>query len=321
MSGVMIVGFADREHLCDIQLLHKGRELANSLSEPLLLVSVGSKIREYKHNISDSTYNICDYSLKHYNPSLYSEAVISLVEKEEPSVLLIAATEYGRDLAAVIAAKLRVGLTADCTELCICSKTKYLLQTRPAYGGNVMATIVGKGKFPQMATVRPDVFKIEDIPSSCEKIVLFPFISKEDNKTKVLERKEVLGEVLSLNDAQIVVSGGAGLQNEEGVSLLREFASLLGAELSASRLAVMNNLLPRDIQVGQTGQTIRPKIYIACGISGAVQHMAGVSNSDKIIAINNDPSAPIFRYADVALQGDVFEILPILIDELKKKGL
>lgn len=262
---------------------------------------------------------LCESSvLEHYRTEPYSEVIIEMVKQYKPEIILTGATTQGRDLAGSVATKLETGLTADCTGLEICPETGNLLQTRPAFGGNIMATILCPNTRPQMSTVRPKVFPVPPKTDKKGEIVNFSFdFSKLNIRTEVLEYLP-FEEKISLADAEIIVSGGRGLGKPENFEILKELADTLGAALGASRAAVDAGWISYEHQVGQTGKTVRPKIYIACGISGSVQHMAGMKHSDIIIAINKDPEAPIFKISNYGIVGDLNVIVPLLTKELKK---
>lgn len=262
---------------------------------------------------------LCESSvLEHYRTEPYSEVIIEMVKQYKPEIILTGATTQGRDLAGSVATKLETGLTADCTGLEICPETGNLLQTRPAFGGNIMATILCPNTRPQMSTVRPKVFPVPPKTDKKGEIINFPFdFSKLNIRTEVLEYLP-FEEKISLADAEIIVSGGRGLGKPENFEILKELADTLGAALGASRAAVDAGWISYEHQVGQTGKTVRPKIYIACGISGSVQHMAGMKHSDIIIAINKDPEAPIFKISNYGIVGDLNVIVPLLTKELKK---
>jgi electron transfer flavoprotein alpha subunit len=252
--------------------------------------------------------------LAHYQTVPYTKVLAEAITQFKPAIVLIGATHIGRDLAPRLARRLELGLTADCTELAIDPREGHLLQTRPAFGGNVMATILSKRTRPQMATVRPGIMKAlpRDQGRRGEIIPLKVRLTKGDLATKLLEVvKEKKGRV-DLSQARIIVAGGRGCGSEKGVRGLQELAEALGGELAGSRVAVELGWIPMERQIGQTGQSVRPELYIACGISGAIQHKAGMQNAKHIIAINKDPLAPIFEIADYRLVGDLQEIVPAL---------
>jgi electron transfer flavoprotein alpha subunit len=270
-------------------------------------------------NCFDKVYVIQDEHLKDYSTEYYSKIAIDVIKKVKPQIVLIGATTQGRDLAPRISSYLNTGLTADCTGLDINEKGQ-LAATRPTFGGNLMATILCKN-MPQMATVRPKVLKKADEPivKDTQFIEITPQIDNIDAKVKFVEFiKNIQTTGKRIDESEIIVSGGKGLKSPEGFKMLEELASVLGGAVGASRAAVDAGWVDHSIQVGQTGKTVMPKLYIACAISGAIQHTVGMNASEKIIAINKDPKAPIFQVADLGIVGDVFEIVPELIKALKK---
>ncbi len=322
--GVMVLCQWKEGNLLSLskQLLWKGKQLARQLGEPLMAAALGCDITHDGQNVfafgAEELYLIDDLTLKIYTATRYGAALELILQKASPSILLVGATEEGRDLAARVAAKMGTGLTADCTELAIQPEKGLLLQTRPAYGGRVKATIVCENRRPQMATVRKNVFPTPKPmkPFDIGKITNLShlFHTPEDGisivKETILPKQS---EFSRMENAQVVVACGRGMQNQQGVQLICELAQALGGTVGASRGAVEDGLLAQGWQVGQTGSTIRPKLYIACGISGAVQHMAGIWGAQKIVAINHDPHAPIMDLADYAVWADTFEVLPKLI--------
>lgn len=268
----------------------------------------------------DNVYVVKDERLKNYSTEYYSKIAIDVINEIKPQIVLIGATTQGRDLAPRISSALNTGLTADCTSLDINEKGQ-LAATRPTFGGNLMATILCKN-MPQMATVRPKVLKPADNPpvKNTKFIEIKPDIDNITPKAELVDFiKNIQTTGKRIDEAEFIVSGGKGMKSPEGFKLLEELANILNGSVGASRAAVDAGWADHAIQVGQTGKTVTPKIYIACGISGAVQHVVGMNSSDKIIAINNDPSAPIFQIADLGIVGDVFEIIPELIKQLKDK--
>ena len=257
---------------------------------------------------------------KHYTTDAYAIALVSLVEKYGPTSMLIGATNNGRDLGPRVSCRLHTGLTADCTALDIDDETGNVAWTRPAFGGNLMATIICPNHRPQIGTVRPGVFKKGDAVEAKAEIVKEDIHVAEDQiRTQVIELiKEMGGENVDLEGAEIIVSGGRGVGGPEGFDTIKALADALGATVGASRAAVDAGWIAHAHQVGQTGKTVGPKLYIACGISGAIQHLAGMSGSDCIVAINKDPDAPIFDVADYGVVGNLFEVLPVLTEEIKK---
>lgn len=314
-----------------LELLGKARELARQLQVPLAGVLVGDDLsgaaRETARFGAERIYLLCSPQLRHYTTCAYARVVCDLVRERHPDILLMPATPQGRDLAPRIASALGVGLTADCTDLQIGSfvdpKTgkrhdRILLQIRPAWGGNIIATIVNPYTRPQMATVREGMLKMPhpDEGATAEIITYRITLPQDVLVTRIL--KEELSEyTVNLKSAKIIVAGGAGMGSRENFDMLRQLAVLLNAEIGATRAAVDAGFIGHEHQIGQTGITVRPKLYIACGISGAVQHLAGMDGSRKIVAINIDPQAPIFRIAHYGIVGDVRDVVPMLIATYK----
>lgn len=266
----------------------------------------------------DRVYIVQDERLEKYSTELYSKIAVDVIKEVKPQIVLIGATTQGRDIAPRISSSLNTGLTADCTSLDINEKGM-LAATRPTFGGNLMATILCKN-FPQMASVRPKVLKKADQPivKNTQFIELKPEIDNIEKRVELVEFiKNIQSTGKRIDEAEIIVAGGKGLKTPEGFKLLEELANILGGAVGASRPTVDAGWADHSIQVGQTGKTVMPKLYIACGISGAIQHVVGMSGSDKIIAINKDPHAPIFNVADIGIVGDVYEIIPELISQLK----
>lgn len=308
-----------------IELLGCASELAKKLKEELSAVLLGApnqKLTKIANELitygAKKVYMGEDKNLKEYTTSPYSKIIIDLIKDKNPSTLLLSATHIGRDLAPRISRNLGVGLTADCTELTIDQETKHMLQTRPAFGGNVMATIISPKSRPQLATVRPGVMSAlkQDKKRKGEIIKIKPKISKKDFMTKLIEFVKAPHENVNLQDANVIVAGGRGLGSEKGFRLLQELAQVIGGEVAGTRVTVENGWLTADRQVGQTGQVVRPELYIACGISGAIQHKAGMQDSKVIVAINKDPDAPIFEVADYSIVGDLHEVVPAIIKAL-----
>lgn len=329
-KGILIYAQTDRNGFLQnvvLELANAARKLSEQLENceiSALLITDGTNLSKNKEILSkngfDKVYIAKSEEFKHYSTDYYSNIAIKLIKDTEPEIVLIGATTQGRDLAPIISSTLNTGLTADCTSLNIDEKGR-LAATRPTFGGNLMATILCKN-YPQMATVRPKVLPKSDIEIQKNT----EFIDVQFNLSEIKNRVEFLDFVLNknscdirLDEAEIIVAGGKGMKSGQGFDLLEEVARLLGASVGASRGAVDMKLADSSIQIGQTGKTVVPKIYLACGISGAVQHTVGMSGSDKIIAINKDKNAPIFKIADVGIVGDVFEILPELIKALKER--
>jgi len=306
------------------ELLGKGRELAAARKCELAAVVMGEGVehlcRQAMGYGAEKVYLMDAPVLHHYRTEAYSRGVCALVEKYRPEVILMGATGLGRDLAGVVATVLATGLTADCTGLSIDDKGN-LMQTRPAFGGNIMATIVCDKFRPQMSTVRPHVMAMPPFdPQAKGEIVREPApVSEEEIQVKVLEilLDGGAGSQVDIAGAEFIVSGGRGMMAKENFAMLQELADVLGGVVGASRSAVDAGWMPPDRQVGQTGKTVRPKVYIACGISGAIQHLVGMQDSDVVIAINRDQEAPIFQVATYGIVGDIFKIVPALTRKLK----
>ncbi|SMB91438.1 electron transfer flavoprotein alpha subunit apoprotein [Desulfonispora thiosulfatigenes DSM 11270] len=307
------------------ELLGIGRKLADDLGVKLAGILLGSDVKDKTKDIfeygADQVYLVDDPVLKDYRTEAYSHCVESLVDKYKPEIMLMGATTQGRDLAGYVATKLQTGLTADCTELAIEQESRLLLQTRPAFGGNVMATIVCKESRPQMSTVRPRVMPMpEKRPGNKGEVIEEKNTLQEDDiATKILEIVSEGGGLVYLDRADIIVSGGKGVGSKENFKILQDLADVLGGTVGASRAAVEAGWMEQSRQVGQTGTTVRPKIYFALGISGAIQHLVGMQTSDVIVAINNDPDATIFNVANYGIVGDLKKIVPELTKELKKR--
>jgi electron transfer flavoprotein alpha subunit len=306
------------------ELLGKGKELALDRGCELAAVVMGDGVEELCRQAicygAEKVYLMDAPVLRHYRTEAYQRGVCALVEKYRPEVILMGATGLGRDLAGVVATKLATGLTADCTGLSIDEKGN-LMQTRPAFGGNIMATIVCDKFRPQMSTVRPHVMPMPHyFPSAQGEIVRESVpVTEEEMKVKVLK---ILmdgggGSDVDISGADFIISGGRGMMGKENFAMLQELADVLGGVVGASRSAVDAGWMPPDRQVGQTGKTVRPKVYIACGISGAIQHLVGMQDSDVVIAINRDPEAPIFQVASYGIVGDLFRIIPALTSKLQ----
>jgi electron transfer flavoprotein alpha subunit len=316
-----------KAHPVSWELLGVGRILARDLGVELAAFILGSKIRGLAEEAfaygADKVYLIDDPLLAHYLTETYLNASISLIRKYKPEIVLMGATGLGRDLAGAVATELRTGLTADCTGLSIDKKRRLLEQTRPAFGGNIMATIMTEKVRPQMASVRPHVMpKPEAQPGRTGTVITEPFtVAEQQIQSAVLEVIPLLTDhSVNISAAPVIVSGGRGMLNADSFKMLFELAELLGGVVGCSRSAVDAGWVPHERQVGQTGKTVRPKLYIACGISGAIQHLVGMQDADYIIAINKDKSAPIFEVAHLGIVGDVFEVIPSLIEKLRQSG-
>lgn len=306
------------------ELLGKGRELANDLSVQLSGVLLGDKVRGKTNEIiqcgADKVYLIDDPVLEHYRTPPYAHALVKLARQYQPEIILLGTTSLGRDLAGTVATRLGTGLTADCTVLEIDKETRLLKQTRPAWGGNIMATILCKKHRPQMASVRPRVMNMpEPDPNHQGDLVEENLgLQEKDVPQKYVGFEPEPGTALYLDKADVIVAFGKGIGSQENFARIKTLSKLLGGTLGASRAAVEAGWLGPEHQVGQTGQTVRPRLYIAFGISGAIQHLVGMQSSDFIVAVNKDPEAHIFRVADHGIVGDINDILPLLIEDLKK---
>ncbi|WP_444641912.1 electron transfer flavoprotein subunit alpha/FixB family protein [Caproiciproducens sp. R1] len=309
-----------------LELLTPGRKLAAAQGGELVGVVIGSRVDEAVKSAAahgaDRIISVDGPEFRRYTTDAYTDAFYILVEKYGPTAVLIGATCVGRDMGPRLSCRLKTGLIADCTALDIDEASGNVAWTRPAFGGNLMATILCSDHRPQIGTVRPGVFKKPEAESgrSVEVIREDIHVPAERIRTELLEDiKEAGGALVDLEGAEFIVSGGRGLGGPEGFAPVRELADALGATVGASRAAVDAGWIPHSHQVGQTGKTVAPKVYIACGISGAIQHLAGMSGSDVIIAINKDPDAPIFSVADYGVVGNLNEVLPILTAEIKKR--
>ncbi|NVM43696.1 MAG: electron transfer flavoprotein subunit alpha, partial [Candidatus Lokiarchaeota archaeon] len=311
-KGVWVIAehYKKKIHNVAFQLLGKGRELSDTLSVKLTFVILGDSFDEQLEDFGqygmDEIIYVKSPILKDYYSDLYVKVISELIIENKPEIILIGATPTGRDFAPRVAKRLNAGLTADCTALSIDLETKNLLQTRPTFGGNIMATIRTPSSRPQMATVRPGIFiapKKRKKKASIRKIN-YSFEEK-DSVSKIVKVINTSKAIVNLEDAKIIVAGGRGVGSKENFKLIEDLANALGAELGGSRITIELNWLEPDRQIGQTGVTVSPKLYIACGISGAIQHIVGMENSGVIVAINKDPSAPIFNVAHYGIVGDI----------------
>jgi electron transfer flavoprotein alpha subunit/NAD-dependent dihydropyrimidine dehydrogenase PreA subunit len=310
-------------HRVSLELLGKAQELASVLKHEVSALLLGDNVSGLCDTLiehgADWVYLAEDRALKHYRTDSYTEVIEDLVKKHKPNMLLMGATHIGRDLAPRVSRRVEVGLTADCTELNIDPEEGILLQTRPAFGGNVMATIANRYSRPQMATVRPGVMEVVAKPGHKGKVIRHPIsLKEEDIGTRILEVVREKKKKVNLSEAKVVVAGGRGVGNAKGFAILEDLARIFDGEVAGTRVAVEEGWIPAERQVGQTGQSVRPELYIACGISGAIQHRAGMMNSRYIIAINKDPRAPIFQVADWGLVADLYEAVPEMIEQLKQ---
>ncbi|MGE5576186.1 MAG: electron transfer flavoprotein subunit alpha/FixB family protein [Syntrophothermus sp.] len=309
-----------------LELLGEGAKLAGALGAELSGVLLGQGVEglvpeAWAHG-AQTVYLIDDPLLKNYRTQPYAHGLVSLVQRYKPEIMLLGATTLGRDLASAVATRLETGLTADCTRLAIDPQTRLLEQTRPAFGGNIMATILCANRRPQMATVRPRVMDMPARdPSRHGRLIRHELGLREDQMlTRMVDFvSDEASEVVNLVDADIIVAGGRGMGSPKNFALLEDLAKAVGGVVGASRAVVDAGWISYAHQVGQTGQTVRPKVYIACGISGAIQHLVGMQTSDIIIAINNDPQAPIFKVVTYGIVGDVLQVLPMLTEQLRSK--
>jgi len=325
-KGVWIFGEQKNGIISNVvfELLGAGRKLADDLDVPLSAVLIGENIETIANDLishgADNVYVVDNPSLKLFNDESYSDIFVQLITRYKPEIVLMGATTYGRSLAPRVASRLNTGLTADCTGLEIDPERKILLQTRPAFGGNLMATIICPNHRPQMATVRPKVMKALEPDTGRKGEIIKPEIKIPENVSiKVKDVVTDICEMVNLTDADIIVSAGRGIGDPKNLKLVEELARVLGGAVGASRAVVDAGWIEYSHQVGQTGKTVGPKVYFACGISGAIQHLAGMSSSDIIIAINKNPDAPIFKIATYGIVGDVLEVLPALINEFKSR--
>jgi len=266
----------------------------------------------------DNVYVIKSEKLENFREQTFADAFSKLINKYKPNIVIAAATMIGRSFIPSVAAKIKTGLTADCTDIDIDEETGLLVQTRPTFGGNLMAKIICKYHRPQMATIRPKIFSPAEVIDGKDGNIIEENIEIEDDGNVEILGREKVENVVDLQEAEIIVSGGRGMKGPENFDIIKEFASLLGGAVGASRAAVDSGWIPYPHQVGQTGKTVKPKIYIACGISGAIQHLAGMQTSDFIIAINKDREAPIFKVANLGVVGDLFEVVPLVIKKIKQ---
>lgn len=305
------------------QLVGKARELADTLGAKAVAVLLGHNVDNLAQELiwdgADEVLVADHPLLEHYRTDAYTKAFASLVQEKKPEIVLFGATHIGRDLAPRVAQRLHTGLTADCTGLDIDESERLLLQTRPAFGGNIMATIACPRYRPQMATVRPGVMRAlpEDKTRTGEITRVEVDLAETDLMTKILEIVKEGKHTVDLEEAKVIVTGGRGLGGPDGFKLIEQLAALLGGAVGASRAAVDAGWISHDHQVGQTGKTVHPELYIACGVSGAIQHQAGMKDAKYIIAINKDPSAPIFQIADFGVVGDLYKVIPALIKEIE----
>ena len=317
-----------------LELCTKTRDLADTLGVKMAAVLIGWNVRELSHRLiahgADRVYHVNDKKLEHYRTLPYSRVMCELIGKHKPQIVLYGATPLGRDLAPRIASEMKAGLTADCTALDIGDYTErttkevhkdLLLQIRPAFGGNIIATIINYDRWPQMATVREGVMRMNppDPKRTGEIIDEKVKLNGLDEVVKLIERHREERKV-NLKGARVIVAGGGGMGSKDNFQLIRDLAGVIGGEVGASRAAVDSGWIGKEHQIGQTGTTVRPALYVACGISGTVQHRAGMEESAKIVAINQDKDAPIFGVAHYGIVGDVSKVIPMMIKAIKERG-
>jgi len=324
---VYVEQFEGHAHEVSWELLGVGKRLAGDLGVELAAFVLGENIKHLADEAfsygADKVYVVDSPQLKHYRTNSYLHGSVSLINKYRPEIVLMGATGLGRDLAGAVATDLKTGLTADCTGLTIDKKMRLLEQTRPAFGGNIMATILTETRRPQMASVRPHVMpKPEQQPGRKGQLIEEKFtLAEDDIPTKVLEIIRSASESsVNIAGAKILVAGGRGMLNAENFKMLECLAEHIGGVVAGSRCAFDEGWIKHERQVGQTGKTVHPKLYIACGISGAIQHLVGMQDSEYIIAINKDKTAPIFEVAHLGIVGDVFEVIPALIEKLEQSN-
>ncbi len=305
-----------------LELLGEGRRQADKLGVKLTALLLGDNVAHLADELAkhgaDEVLVAEDKNLAHYTTDAYTKVICDLATERKPGILFVGATFIGRDLGPRVAARLNTGLTADCTSIDVEVENGDLLATRPAFGGNLMATIACPNHRPQMATVRPGVFeKVNTDGANCKIEKVTVSLSDSDVRTKVLETIKTAKDIVDISEAKIIVAGGRGVGSKENFDLVKELAEALGGVVAGSRAAVEKGWIENAYQVGQTGKTVKPTIYIACGISGAIQHVAGMQDSEVIIAINKDETAPIMQVADYGIVGDIKKVLPELIAQVK----
>jgi electron transfer flavoprotein alpha subunit len=310
-------------HQVSLELMGKARELGTFLGQEISALLLGENVAGLSEILiehgADQVFLAEHSALKDYRTTAYTKVIEELVKEYRPNILLMGATHIGRDLAPRVSRRVGVGLTADCTELSIDPQEQILLQTRPAFGGNVMATIANRYSRPQMATVRPGV--MEAVAKRGKGNIVSHSVSLDEGQigTRILELVKEKKKKVNLTAAKVIVAGGRGAGDAGGFRVLEELAAMFGGEVAGTRVAVEEGWIPPERQVGQTGQSVRPELYVACGISGAIQHRAGMMNSRYIVAVNKDARAPIFQVADWGLVGDLHELIPEIIEQLKRQ--
>lgn len=324
-KGVFVFAQQEDNKLSSVslELVGKAKELAADLDTEVTAVVLGHEIEDMAEKLgrygADNVILADDPALKIYMTEPYTHVLTEILNQKKPEIVLYGATAIGRDLAPRVSARVHTGLTADCTALEVDPETKNLRMTRPAFGGNIMATIICTEYRPQMATVRSGVMQRISPTESHAKVEKFPVnVPKESVNVEILDIVKKISDKMDIQDAKVLVSGGRGMGCPENFALLEELAEAFGGTVSSSRACVDAGWVEKDRQVGQTGKTVRPDLYIACGISGAIQHLAGMEDSDVIIAINKDEYAPIFEVADYGVVGDVMKVLPAFTEQIKK---
>ena len=305
-----------------LELVGEGRRQADKLGVKLTALLLGDNVAHLADELAkhgaDEVLVAEDKNLAHYTTDAYTKVICDLANERKPGILFVGATFIGRDLGPRVAARLNTGLTADCTSIDVEVENGDLLATRPAFGGNLMATIACPDHRPQMATVRPGVFeKVNTNGADCKIEKVAVQLSDSDVRTKVLETVKTAKDIVDISEAKIIVAGGRGVGSKENFDLVKELAEALGGVVAGSRAAVEKGWVENAYQVGQTGKTVKPTIYVACGISGAIQHVAGMQDSEVIIAINKDETAPIMQVADYGIVGDLKKVIPELIAQVK----
>ncbi len=323
-QGIWIVAEQKEGELRKIsfELVSEGKRLADKMGQSVTAILLGSNIKEKAPELgkygADKVIVADDNRLATYTTDAYVSVIAELAQKEEPAIILLGASVQGKDLSGRLAARLGVGMAQDCVEFSLDNSN--LVAKRPIYAGKAYATVTFKDSSPQIATARPNVFELNEPDESRSAEVIDAAFSLDDSqlKTKVVEVIQEAGDKPDLTEAELIVSGGRGMKGPENYNIIEELADLIGATVGASRSAVDAGWRPHSDQVGQTGKVVSPNLYIACGISGAIQHLAGMSTSKYIVAINKDPEAPIFQKADYGVVGDLFDVVPALTEEIKK---
>lgn len=326
-SGVWVYGEFRHGVLAPVslELLGIGRKLADSRKVPLTAVLIGADTKDAAAQLighgADVVYRADNPALRYFTDEAYGAVLTNLIRQHKPEIVLAGATAIGRSFIPGVATTLGAGLTADCTQLAVREEDGALLQTRPAFGGNIMATIVCPDSRPQMSTVRPQVMKALAFDGARKGNIVDVTLTPEQLSTRVRVLESCVSEQddVNIQEAEILVAGGRGLDNAEGFTLMRELAASLGGAVAATRAAVDAGWISYPHQVGQTGKTVAPKLYVACGISGAIQHVAGMQSSETIVAINRDKNAPIFDVADLGVVGDLFEVVPKLLKKIEER--